>query len=83
MQLLRQRWLLQGVVKNSKNLGGAKVPEMKRLSREEMRGKSPAGELARAKKSGKTRRSLNKNIMKCHFIEGLFKAGVDYNIFHT
>ena len=83
MQLLRQRWLLQGVVKNSKNLGGAKVPEMKRISSEEMRGKSPARELARAKKSGKTRLLLNENVMKCHFIEGLFKAGVDCNIFQT
>jgi len=84
MQLLRQRWPLQGVVKNSRNLGGAKAGETKKnFKRRNARGKNPARELGRAEKSGKTRLSRNENVKKCHFNRGPFKAGVDYNRFST
>jgi len=68
---MRQRWLLQGVVKNSKNLGGAKEREMKktfkRRNRETRGKKCSAGTGA----CGKERE--NKTVTQRECLEGSLK----------
>lgn len=87
IQLLRQHWLLQWVVKNSRKLGGVKAPETKtsfkqRNAREEkiQRGnlgvRKSAG-LIETKKSGKQDCHATKILRSVTlYIEGLSKAGV-------
>lgn len=93
MQLLRQRRLLQGVVKNSGNLGGVKAQETKtNFKRETREGKRIQRELGRAEKRRRQTEKERENSQECHatkmlrsvtLIEGLSEAGVRYDRFST